>query len=378
VRFRLKRNLTRTYLVHFRGKWEPGGRTLPEALVRQGELKKSVLRGEAPVLTNKTTFRELAEEWYAAKSTRVRQRTASYYRDALDLVLIPRWGRWRIAAVDADAISKLVRDLQRDGLHAIDPKRKKRPLGHSSVENYLKPAQQVLAMAVRRKLISSNPFDVLTADDRPAREEKQAPHEWTTEEVEALLDASRTLGGRSERRYDYSPILRVVSTLGLRCGEALGLRWEDFDREASTLTVARQWGRDGAYGPPKTKAGVRRIALPADLRDELIALRLRSSFSQDSDPIFASNTGTPMTHRNVTRRGFEAARDLAALPTHLTFHSLRHAAASRLIVAGLDPVTVAAVLGHEDATTTLKVYAHLYDRQKSDEAVRLALAGVTA
>jgi integrase len=57
------------------------------------------------------------------------------------------------------------------------------------------------------------------------------------------------------------------------------------------------------------------------------------------------------------------------------FHDLRHAAISRLIAGGLDPVTVAAVLGHEDATVTLKIYAHLYDRQQKDEAVRLALAG---
>jgi integrase len=58
----------------------------------------------------------------------------------------------------------------------------------------------------------------------------------------------------------------------------------------------------------------------------------------------------------------------------LTFHDLRHAAASRLIAAGLDPVTVAAVLGHEDPNVTLRVYAHLYDRRRSDEAVRSALA----
>jgi hypothetical protein len=37
-------------------------------------------------------------------------------------------------------------------------------------------------------------------------------------------------------------------------------------------------------------------------------------------------------------------------------------------------VTVAAVLGHEDANVTLRVYAHLYDRARSDEAVREALA----
>jgi len=54
--------------------------------------------------------------------------------------------------------------------------------------------------------------------------------------------------------------------------------------------------------------------------------------------------------------------------------SLMPGGVSRLINAGLDPVTVAAVLGHEDATVTLKVYAHLYDRRRTDETVRAALA----
>jgi hypothetical protein len=31
------------------------------------------------------------------------------------------------------------------------------------------------------------------------------------------------------------------------------------------------------------------------------------------------------------------------------------------------PVTVAEILGHEDATVTLRVYAHRYDRQRTDE-----------
>jgi integrase len=113
--------------------------------------------------------------------------------------------------------------------------------------------------------------------------------------------------------------------------------------------------------------------LPADLRDGLIALRLASGFSQDAQPVFASRAGTPLRHRNVTRRGFEAAAVEAKL-VGVSFHDLRHAAASRLIRGGLDPVTVADVLGHEDANTTLRVYGHLYDRRRADDAVRLALA----
>jgi integrase len=48
---------------------------------------------------------------------------------------------------------------------------------------------------------------------------------------------------------------------------------------------------------------------------------------------------------------------------------------SPLLTWRADPVTVAAVLGHEDPNVRLKVYAHAFDRRRIDEAVRQALAG---
>jgi integrase len=225
---------------------------------------------------------------------------------------------------------------------------------------------------VRRRILSANPFDHLLPDDRPTREDKPPPHEWTPEEVDALIAAAEDAARKPATRYDYSPLLRLSARLGLRLGEALGLRWEDFERDEGSLHVRRQWLRSGEYGPTKTPAGVRRIPLPPDLRDELIALRLRSRFSRDEHPIFSSREGTPLGHRNVTRRGFEPAAKAAGLD--VTFHELRDATASRLINGGLDPVTVASVLGHEDANVTLKIYAHLWDRRRTDQAVRLALA----
>jgi integrase len=352
-------------------------RTVPrlqEARDLRDELRATVNRGEV-VPAAKTTFAEIAEQWYDAKAPRVRRRTAAYYRDALDHVLLPRFGRLRLGVIDADAIAQLTRELEHEGLHAIDPARPVRPLGWSSVTNYLKPLRGVLSLGVRRRLIASTPFAVLTSDERPHRGAKAERHEWSDEDVAALLAASRSLAREAVAKYDYSSLLRLVATLGLRKGEALGLRWRDFEKEGGYLYVREQWTADGEYAPPKTAAGVRRIALPATTRDELIALRLRSGHSRDDDPVFSSRTGTPLGHRNVTRRGFEPARDKAGLPASLTFHDLRHAAASRLVRSGLDPVTVAAVLGHEDPNTTLKVYAHLFDRRRTDEAVRAALSG---
>lgn len=42
----------------------------------------------------------------------------------------------------------------------------------------------------------------------------------------------------------------------------------------------------------------------------------------------------------------------------------------------LTPVQVAAILGHADPNITLKVYAHLWGKGKSDEDIRQALSGV--
>jgi integrase len=368
------------YLDHGKQKWETTNGGLREAKRLRAE--KMAKRPEERRAPSRETFADVAALWFEQKRSKLRDRTATDYQAALDLVLLPRFGKWPIRLIDADAIANLIRSLEAEGLHAIDRQRSKRPLGRSAVLNYTKPLAQILAFAARRGYIATNPWLLLTRDDRPAQSAPRPIFEWTSEAIGGLLAASKRLAetkaAPEARPYNYEPLLRVAVTLGLRLGEILGLRWEDFDKDAGVLHVERQWLRSGAYGPPKTKAGGRTVALPADLRDELIALRLRSRFSSDESPMFASMTGTPLQHRNVARRGFEAARDTAGLPSHLTFHDTRHAAASRMIDAGLDPVTVAGVLGHEDPHVTLKVYAARFDRQAKDDRVRAALAGVTA
>lgn len=292
VTYRERRDGTRTYYVQHAGTHVPAGSTLEEAKAKKAELGVAKARGEKPIVRAKTTFGELAESWYETKAPRLRPKTAQCYRSALDLVLLPRFDSWRIGAVDADAISRLIRDLERDGLGAIDSKRPKRALGQSSVENYLLPAQAIMARAVRQRLIGTNPFDVLTAEDRPVRQEKSEPHEWSDQQLAALLRASEANAKKPETRYDYTPLLRLTAALGLRCGEVLGLKWQDLDTAEGYLHIRRQWLRTGEYGPCKTKAGARSIALPADLKQLLLKLKMQSKHSQDSDPIFAPATAT--------------------------------------------------------------------------------------
>ena len=202
-------------------------------------------------------------------------------------------------------------------------------------------------------------------------------HVWSDEEIQALIEAAERLALQPTSRYDYSPLIRVALFTGLRLGELLGLQWQDLDLHDGVLYVRRQWTRMHEYAPPKTKAAIRRIPLSDEMTKYLAAFKLRSRHSKDEDPVFAALNSKPLGHRNVTRRGFEAAASEAGIEG-VTFHSMRHAFASRMIDRGISSTVLAALMGHESSTITERRYIHLFDRQRTDEAVRQAMASGSA
>jgi len=55
----------------------------------------------------------------------------------------------------------------------------------------------------------------------------------------------------------------------------------------------------------------------------------------------------------------------------LHLHSLRHFTATQLVAAGMDIRTVAGLLGHADASVTLKVYSHVFGSPRTKRRHRL-------
>jgi integrase len=241
VMYREKADGSRSYMVYIDGRYVAAGSTEREALEKQAELRGKVARGERAVVPTKQTFAEVAESWFESKAPRLRTSTRTDYRARLDGVLLPRLGRVKIAALSVDDISRLVRDLERDGLHAVDPTRPKRPLSSAAIQNVLKPLAGVMQFAVRRGLVATNPLTLMTADDRPTAKPKARPHEWQDAEVEALLKASRELAAERDAKYDYSTLLSTAVTTGMRLGELLGLEWGDVDFESGRISVRRAW-----------------------------------------------------------------------------------------------------------------------------------------
>jgi integrase len=361
ISYRERAGGSRTYSVYSQGAYIAVEGGEQEAVAVQADLRAKHARGEQVVRPSKLTFAEAAEQWFESKH-RLRAWTRKNYRASLDRILLPRFGSMKVAAITVEDVAALIRDLDGQGLAT------------AYIENHLKPLTGTLGFAVRRRMIAANPCALLTRDDRPQRRERKQDHVWNDDEIEALIEAAELIYKQPASRHNYAPLLRMACFTGLRLGELLGLRWEDVDLQDGALHVRQQYTRLGEYGPPKTKAAIRRVPLSEEMKTHLAALKLRSPHSKEGDPVFAGRTGKPLGHRNATRRGFEAAAKHAGIEG-VSFHSMRHAFASRMIHRGISSTVLAALMGHESSAITERRYIHLFDQLRTDDAVRQAMAG---
>ncbi len=236
----------------------------------------------------------------------------------------------------------------------------------ASVHKMHETLHKALKQAVRWGYMTKNPAD--DVDPPKARTEEVTP--LTREEARGLLDAAR--GDRLEALY-----VAALHT-GLRQGELLALRWEDLDLEARTLQVRRTVTKDGgklAVGPTKTAKGRRTVKLTADataslrghLTRQLEEIDGLGDHFQDRGLVFCTSRGTLINPTNLRKRSFAPLLVRAGLP-HMTFHQLRHTAATILLLKNVNPKIVSEMLGHASIAITLDTYSHVLPNMQ-DSAV---------
>lgn len=179
-------------------------------------------------------------------------------------------------------------------------------------------------------------------------------------------------------------LITVALALGLRQGEALGLRWVDADLEGRLLHVRQSLAREGGafvVAPLKTNRSRRTIALPAPVVEGLRAHAARQAVERaHAEPVgawdstwdglvFRAEDGSPLKGQKVTRR-FQAILRAEDLP-HQRFHDLRHACASLLLAQGVALPEIQDVLGHASFAFTREIYAHLSAEMRRNAADRM-------
>ena len=159
---------------------------------------------------------------------------------------------------------------------------------------------------------------------------------------------------------EFASLLQFAICTGCRRGEIAGLRWSDIDTEKSSVTVRRSIDSTPGNGLPKeTKtASTKVISLDEGTLATLDAHKARQAdqgrnnawvWSRDRDGVI------PIRPDRISDLWADVRAHLPELEG-VRFHDIRHATATWLIAAGMDPRTVADRLGHDDVKLTLSTY----------------------
>jgi integrase len=227
---------------------------------------------------------------------------------------------------------------------------------------------QCLDQAIRWSLLFRN-VATLSRSPKAVRTEGRT---LTPDQARHFLETLK--GHRNEA------LFALMLSTGLRRGEALGLMWTDFDREAGVIRVARQLKREGralVTTDTKTFRSRRAVNLPqmmmaSLLEHEKIQLSERQRRGNQwigTGFIFTTSRGTPIDPRNFYRE-FRNICDEAGLGRWHP-HELRHSAASLMLAQGVKLHVVSQVLGHSSIRMTSDVYGHLLEPDRQDAALAM-------
>jgi len=274
----------------------------------------------------------------------VRAKTYDSYKQLVRLYIKPDLGHVRLSKLTPHDVRKFMNARMESGLSA----------------RTVLYCRAVLRRALRQAVCDGVIFRNVATLVEPPRSVRPEAKVLTPEQAGAFLKAIK------ENRLQ--ALYTVALSLGLRQGEALGLRWQDLDLDNRTLRVNTALQRiDGKVQlvEPKTSRSRRTLPLPDSVVQSLRSHRVRQKEERlkagerwhEAGFVFTTPIGTPLDPRNVLRE-YQAALKGAELP-RLRFHDLRHSCASLLLAQGVQPRTVMEVLGHSQISITMDTYAHV-------------------
>ncbi len=314
------------------------------------------------------TLAEVVGRFLHDAESRLAPGTVAGYSELWRVLAAPTLGAIPLGKLRAAHLQNLYADLARS------PGRRGKPRSACRIHHVHRMLHRVLSWSERLGLIEHN----VARHVEPPRLGPSSARALTTEEAARIISASE--GTR------FHPFFAVAIATGMRRGELLGLRWSDVDLDRGMLTVRQALADDhrGGYYVKPTKTNRERCVPLAPIAiDALRAVRVRQaheklaagSLYEDGGFVFAGEYGQPCDLEAPTKAFTGIARRLGI--SGVTLHSCRHAVATWALADGADVRSVAAVLGHAAASTTLNLYGHVVagGKERAVSVAASALAG---
>ena len=332
----------------------------------------------------KQTVGDFLSRWIDTVKRDVAPATYVSYEATVRLHLTPALGKIPLAKLGAHHIEKLKQD-KLDAIMESGPGTRKaiegqpapepRHLSSATVKYCLVVLRMALDHACKLDLV---PRNVALLVDFPKVEEAEI-EPFSPEQSMRFIEATK--GHR------LGALFSVALAIGLRKGEALGLKWPVIDFERGTLAVRLALQRLKMPGEKKghlllkepKRSSKRTINLPRVCVTALLEhraiqeqeRRLAGTRWQESDYVFTTGIGTPMEPRNL-ERAYGQILAIAGLH-HVRIHDLRHTAATLLLIQGVHPRVVMELLGHSQIAVTMR-YSHMVPALRKEAADQMDAA----
>jgi len=349
-------------------------KTEAEVITAVRELERQRERGKVRRTGRSWTVEQWLTHWVETiAAPAVRPNTLTGYRVAVYNHLIPGIGAHRIDRLQPEHLERFYANLSKKRT------RRDTEFKPARIHQIHRTVRTALGEAMRRGHITSNPSEIA----KPPRVPEEEIMPFTLKEAQQLLNASGNM--RNGARFV------VALTLGLRKGEALGLKWCDVDFGQRTLTIRRtvqrlNWHHGCPFGEPcgrryaghcpqrhgggvvtaevKSGAGKRTIGLPLPLIEVLKEHRTRQDQDRararnlwlNEDWVFANRLGGPVHPRIDHDTWKNLLKEAGVRDARL--HDARHTAATMLLLPGVPDRAVMDVMGWAQVTMT-KRYQHV-------------------
>ena len=333
------------------------GKTRVEANSKLQAAQRNVQDG-FPLPPQRLVIGKYMERWLeeSAKPT-LRPETYRSYTSMVRLHITPELGRRPLARLTAQDIQVLLNQKLDSGL---SPR---------TVQYIHAILRRALGQAERWGMIPRNTARLVS----PPRVPKANIQPLSPVEAKKLLAAVR--GHRLEALYT------VALAVGLRQGEALGLRWTDLNLEAGTLTVKvslQKYEGEFVLAEVKTEKSRRTMRLPEicatalrthQVRQRTERERIGAAWGNSWDLVFTEEDGSPLSRFAVSMR-FKRLLKREGISKH-RFHDLRHTAATLLLAQGVPLRVLQELLGHSQLATTADIYTHVLPVLMADAAAKM-------
>lgn len=336
------------------------------------EFEKSILNGEYQDKKASPTIEKFSREYLSIKKTSLSPGTMSFYTKVIDELIIPMFGKMRLAELKTYHVQRFIRYLATEKGRGDS---KEGQISPSTVKRYTTVLRSMLTLAYKMEYMDDD-IGLSRRLEFPKVKDVEVAV-YTFEEVKTILEALK------EEPIHIRTVIEIALYTGLRRGEIVGLKWEDIDLEKKTLSVKRSiykpHGEKAIEKPPKSKGSIRTIGIPQCLVNTLLAYKANQEmhisymgdkwnplgyvFTEFDGQVMNPHTPTKQFSKFLKRHGIR----------HLKFHGLRHTSATLLLASGCDIKTVSSRLGHSDIETT-NIYVHALasvDMQAADTFDRL-------